>query len=166
MTGNDMEYQRLKDLGNEKFRNKQFEEAKKLYTEAIASKRDEPTAYLNRAACNINLKLFFDALEDCNAALKLDPKLFKGYYRRAVALRNLSRLNLARIDFKKASELDPQSKLVKDELAKLEAMFSQNDRIDVKCHEKPERFRSKKALTTFELQGQYSGMRQYDLSKA
>lgn len=159
------DYQKFKDVGNDKFKMKEFEAAKRLYTQAIEAKRDEPVAYLNRAACNLNLKLYYDVLEDCNQAIMLDPTMCKAFYRRANALFELSRLNLSRADYSRASKLDPQSKIIRDELAKLEAIIRQNTRVDVKNHEKPERFRSKKGLQSFELNNQYSGTRQYNISQ-
>lgn len=157
------EYLTLKDLGNERFKNKDFEGAKRYYTEAIAVKDDDAVAYSNRAACYINLMDYYHVLIDCNRAIELDPQMSKAYYRRAVALRELSCLNFALADFKKVLSLDPDNKGVKEEIKKLEDIFRNNTRVDVKCHDKPEQYQSKNAMQWFNFDNQYSGTKQYKL---
>ena len=156
-------YQEYKDFGNERFKLKDYEGAKEYYSKAIEANNNEPVAYSNMAACNINLKQYYYVVEDCNRAIELDPSMSKAHYRRAIALRHLSRLNLALEDFKKTLQLDPGNKVVKEEINKLEDLLEKNTRLDIECYDKPEKFRSTRPMQHFPLNNQYSGSKQYIL---
>lgn len=156
-------YQKYKDLGSERFKLKDYEGAKEYYSKAIEANNNEPVAYSNRAACNINLKRYYDVIKDCNRAIQLDPNISKAYYRRATALRQLSRINQALADFKHTLQLDPGNKLVKEEIRKLEDILKKNTRLDIECYDKPEEFRSTRTMQHFHLNNQYSGSKQYIL---
>ncbi|KAG8845217.1 hypothetical protein FRB96_002592 [Tulasnella sp. 330] len=68
---NDPEH--LKEQGNFYFKEKDFDVAIDLYTQAIAQRAD-PTYYTNRAAAQMSVKRFKLALEDCNAAMALQSE--------------------------------------------------------------------------------------------
>lgn len=159
------DYQTLKDKGNEKFKAKDYEGALEYYTKAIEIKSNEPIAYSNRAACHINLEQYFDALNDCNKAIELDSNLLKAYYRRAMVLRGLSRFHLALADFKKVLESEPNNKQVKDQIETIESNLRADSRLDMEVIQKPEGFRSRKPLQTFELNNQYTGAKSYILNE-
>uniref|UniRef100_A0A6G1SDG8 Translocon at the outer membrane of chloroplasts 64 n=1 Tax=Aceria tosichella TaxID=561515 RepID=A0A6G1SDG8_9ACAR len=144
-------------------RQKNYEAAKVLYSQAIDAKKDSAVAYSNRAACNLNLKQYYHALDDCNKALELDPNSCKAFYRRAVALGELSRYKLARDDFMRVLSLEPNNKLASDEVGKLKKILEQDGRLVLKTFHKPEEFRSTKPLQKFQLNNQYSGSREYNL---
>lgn len=76
--------QTLKAKGNSLFTSKNYEEAVRLYTQAIRFKADS-IFFANRAACFANLGKHDNVIEDCNAALKLDPVYVKALNRRALA---------------------------------------------------------------------------------
>jgi stress-induced-phosphoprotein 1 len=46
---------------------------------------EDPRGYSNRAACYIKLLAFPSAIDDCDQALKLDPKFIRAYLRKAQA---------------------------------------------------------------------------------
>lgn len=155
------DYENLKNKGNERFKAKQYEAAIGFYSRAIDLKKDEPIAYANRSACYINLKRFFEAKEDCDVAIKLDSSLTKAYYRRAIALKELMRYQLALKDYKMVSSLDSQIELAKKEAKALENLLVEDKRIDVKSHDKPLHLCSKLPIKSFPLNNQYNGAKNY-----
>ena len=69
----------VKLKGNEKFKNNEFAEAKKLYTEAISicpphRKTDLSIIFQNRAAANEKLELLEEAVKDCSQSISLNNK--------------------------------------------------------------------------------------------
>ena len=46
---------------------------------------EDPRGYSNRAACYIKLLAFPSAIDDCDQALKYDPKFIRAYLRKAQA---------------------------------------------------------------------------------
>uniref|UniRef100_A0A1B0CE84 Sperm-associated antigen 1 n=1 Tax=Lutzomyia longipalpis TaxID=7200 RepID=A0A1B0CE84_LUTLO len=71
--------------GNEYFKTKDFEEAHREYSKCIDI---EPSAiaYNNRAIANIKLDRLREAIEDCDACLRVEPKNLKALMRKAQAL--------------------------------------------------------------------------------
>ncbi|RUS17097.1 hypothetical protein BC937DRAFT_90417 [Endogone sp. FLAS-F59071] len=88
----------LKNRGNAKFGSKQYDEAIRLYTQAIAFNPD-PVFYSNRAACYANSGKYDEVIQDCNEALKMDPKYIKALNRRAQAYENKEMLQESLNDF-------------------------------------------------------------------
>jgi len=114
----------LKEQGNNNFKAKNYEKAITLYSEAIGKFtllvqkinysrwfviEIEPheTIYSNRAACFIALKDFKHALEDCQAALRLNPSFSKCYKRMFKANIGLGNIQEAKDALSKAIEMDP-----------------------------------------------------------
>ncbi|TPX57936.1 hypothetical protein SpCBS45565_g06587 [Spizellomyces sp. 'palustris'] len=75
-----------REKGNELFKESNFAEAVKYYTEAIKRNDADPRNYSNRAACYVKLMAFPEAEKDCDAALQLDPNFVKAYIRKAAIL--------------------------------------------------------------------------------
>lgn len=73
----------LKKQGNEFFVKGSFEEAAKLYSEAIDTHGATAVLLTNRAAAKIGLQQFVEAREDAIAAIALDHTFMKAYYRKA-----------------------------------------------------------------------------------
>lgn len=151
------DHETLRSKGNESFKQKDFTKALSFYTDAIAARRDDTIAYLNRAICYINLKRYYEAIEDCNTALALDDTLIKAYYRRALAQKELFRFRLALDDYEKVFDLDPDFALAKEEITKLNKILNSDPRIDIKCYHKPTRFKSTREMQEFDLKNQYIG---------
>lgn len=66
----------------------------------------------NLAATELKLEEFNDVRFSCNAAVKIDPKNFKAFYRRGVANLELKNYELAIDDLKMAHELLPGNRAV------------------------------------------------------
>lgn len=85
----------LRQRGNEAFKRRQFQEAKKLYSQAISLQNSNHLLYGNRSAASHQLKKFHDALEDAEKAIELSPDWPKGYLRKAAACESLQDWNEA-----------------------------------------------------------------------
>lgn len=151
----------LKNKGNEEFKLKNYDKAISYYTEAIASKGDEAVAHTNRALCYINLKKYLEAKDDCDKALSLDPTSVKAYYRRATVMKELLRFEQAIEDLKKVSSLDPNFTLATRELEDLQNVIREDKRIELEPMDKPQEFRSKNPVKTFNLNKHFYGTKTY-----
>ena len=60
----------LKALGNDAFKNKNYEQAIDYFTQAIACNPDDHVFYSNRSNSYVNLKQYDKALEDADQCLK------------------------------------------------------------------------------------------------
>jgi serine/threonine-protein phosphatase 5 len=76
---------KLKDQGNNAFRNQEWDKALEFYTKAIEAYNAEPSFYTNRAQTYIKLEQYGYAIQDADTAIELDPNNVKAYYRRASA---------------------------------------------------------------------------------
>lgn len=74
----------LKEIGNEQFKSKNFDEALKFYHYALSIKED-PVFYSNISACYVSLNDLDKVIEYCNKALQLKPDYSKVLLRRASA---------------------------------------------------------------------------------
>lgn len=74
----------LKEIGNEQFKSKDFDEALKFYHYALSIKED-PVFYSNISACFVSLNDLDKVIEYCNKALQLKPDYSKVLLRRASA---------------------------------------------------------------------------------
>lgn len=73
-------------MGNQAFRNGEYEKAVSMYTKAIDQVRDSPILYNNRALSFIRLSLLKRAIIDCDFVLnKLDEKNLRSWLYRAKA---------------------------------------------------------------------------------
>jgi tetratricopeptide (TPR) repeat protein len=98
----------LKEAGNKAFQLGSFEEAIKLYTQAIEV-QDNHIYYANRANAYLEIDEFQKCIDDCEMAIKLDPKYVKSYVRKGNALLNTVKVQQAIECFKMAVELEPDN---------------------------------------------------------
>jgi hypothetical protein len=104
--------EKLKENGNEKFKNSDFVAAKALYSEALQSCKDEKlktTLYCNRAACNIKLNEYNLCIEDCNAALSIEPTSTKSLFRKATAYEKLENFQSCYVELTKLLRFEPKN---------------------------------------------------------
>ncbi|KAJ2818000.1 Palmitoyl-protein thioesterase 1 [Coemansia erecta] len=97
----------LKTQANALYAKKQYHEAIEKYTEALASDATMVALYTNRAQCHLLTEGYGAAKDDANAALLLEPKLSKAYYRRAAANLAMGLLKEARADYREVTVLSP-----------------------------------------------------------
>lgn len=87
-----------KKSGNDYLKKKEYIKAIRMYSEAIQIDPDNPILYLNRATALMKRKYLgdsYEALRDCQKALKLDPKYVKAHFRLARALLEIKQLTLS-----------------------------------------------------------------------
>merc|ERR1712223_993960 len=70
--------------------NEAFKQGKELYTSAILEYDGNHVIFTNRAQAEIQLKQYFEASKDCEAAIKLNPDSIKAHIHLAKALNGLS----------------------------------------------------------------------------
>ncbi|KAM6495667.1 40S ribosomal protein S7 [Amanita muscaria] len=102
----------FKEQGNDYFKGKRYREALGFYTQGIDAKPTDPTMQeallCNRAACNLELKNYGSVLRDCSGALTINTRSSKAYFRSALALLALERVE-------EALDCCDRSKMEKDE---------------------------------------------------
>ncbi|KAK0407805.1 hypothetical protein QR680_003603 [Steinernema hermaphroditum] len=115
-----------KTLGNTEFGKGNWQEAAKLYTEALDTCPlqfgDERATYLaNRAAAYMKQELWEKAIEDCSEAIKLGPKNNKALTRRAICYTKDDKdLDKALEDYKELNKLEPNNRTHQIEIVMLE----------------------------------------------
>ncbi|KAK9455113.1 hypothetical protein V1511DRAFT_499497 [Dipodascopsis uninucleata] len=106
--------------GNAAFSKQDFKTAIALYSRALSYNPNDPVFYSNRAACQLKLKEWKRAEEDCSLALAIadsgDSVIVKVLWRRGVARRELENLKDARMDLERALKIEPNNKAVQEEL--------------------------------------------------
>ena len=90
----EVEIDKLREKANELFRNERFEEAVEVYSSVINCKEKlvslDPRFFSNRASAYLRLQLYEKALEDAKTYISRCPKCWKGYARKALALKGLN----------------------------------------------------------------------------
>lgn len=109
-----------RELGNQLFKNNNFEEAAKLYSRGIEQEPRSSILYNNRSACYLSLKRFQEAEDDAQQSIGLDPTA-KGYARLARAQIGLGKNDIAKVNLQRATEIEPDNATYRQELALLNA---------------------------------------------
>jgi len=117
-----------KERGNAHFKNAEFPEAVKAYTEAISHAPDDPVMYSNRAAAYMKLGEYPTALRDCDKCLELNPNFVKGYSRKGTCHFFMKEYHKAMEAYDKGHTVDPSNQECIDGIAKVEqAVASQQN---------------------------------------
>jgi len=98
-----------KAKGNEFYKSKNYKSAISSYTKAIELDVNSAALLTNRAAAQLMLLNYKEAMDDCNAAILLDNTNSKAYFRKATALKGLGRLTDAIASLDKGLDIDPRS---------------------------------------------------------
>lgn len=85
--------------------------------ESKASESFLLAAFLNLAMCYLKLREYAKAVECCDKALGLDQDNEKGLYRRGEARLLMNEFELAKCDFQKVLEVNPQNKAAKSQIS-------------------------------------------------
>lgn len=98
-----------KEKGNEFFKQGDYSNAMKHYTEAIQRNPDDAKLYSNRAACYTKLAAFDLGLKDCETCCRLDETFIKGWIRKGKILQVMQKSSEALTAYQKALEIDPNN---------------------------------------------------------
>lgn len=99
---------------NEFYKNHDWVNALKNYTEAVNRDPKNPKYYSNRAACYIKLMSLNDALVDCESALALDNNFLRAHQRYGNVQMMMKRYHKALTTYEKALKLFPDDAELKD----------------------------------------------------
>ncbi|KAG6411896.1 hypothetical protein SASPL_124549 [Salvia splendens] len=121
---------------------KRYEKAAKYIEHDSSFSEDEKkqakalkiTCNLNDAACKLKLRDFKQAEKLCTKVLELESINVKALFRRAQAYMNMSDLDLAEFDIKKALELDPNNRDLKVEYKMLKEKVKEYNKKDAKFY--------------------------------
>ncbi|CAG7868211.1 unnamed protein product [Brassica rapa] len=114
-----------KEKGNQAFKEKQWQKAIGMYSEAIKLNDKNGTYYSNRAAAYLELGSYRQAEADCTKALTLDKKNIKAYLRRGTAREMLGNFKEAIDDFSYSLVLEPNNKRAALSADRLRKVFLQ-----------------------------------------
>ena len=161
--------QSFKDQGNEQVKLKQWQDAREFYTKAIAVLTDknadkydksedpfvdakkekelEEQCYVNRALCQLSLKNYRATTLDCAAALKINSKNVKAYYRSASALLALNKLHEAEDACRRGLDLDIENVAMQALTSKIyNALAAQKAAADRKSAEQQKKLQERLTL--------------------
>lgn len=106
----------FKNQGNDAYKTKQFQIAVEYYTKGLEMEITDTAItsalYLNRAACNLELKNYRRCIEDCKKVLQLDERNVKACYRTARAFFAVDRFDEAILILEYATGIDLANKEV------------------------------------------------------
>lgn len=119
--------QSIKVEGNELFKVGDYKGALEKYTKAlsIADSSDRAVLLNNRAATNIKLLRYEDAVKDASEVLELNPTDVKALFRRSQACEALGKVNEAFKDARQVLHLEPQNTAVQQSLRRLSQTLQQ-----------------------------------------
>ncbi|KAJ3587201.1 hypothetical protein NHX12_010799 [Muraenolepis orangiensis] len=144
----------VKNIGNDFFKKQDWASAIKKYSKALRylevsgevleedeqlQTRLEPVALsctLNKAACQLKLCLWQEALDSCNQVLELDESNTKALFRRSQAWQGLKDLDQAMADLKKAQDIAPQDKAVAGEMRRVQIKVKEEKEAEKKIYAK------------------------------
>ncbi|KAH7952766.1 hypothetical protein HPB49_000960 [Dermacentor silvarum] len=113
--------QGVKQEGNDLFKAGDFVGALDKYTKAlsIVDSRERAVLLNNRAAANLKLRRYEDALKDTSEVLELNPMDVKALFRRSQAYEALGKTDEAFKDARKLLHIDPKNSAVQQWLRRL-----------------------------------------------
>lgn len=119
----------FKNQGNDCFKAKQYKNAEIYYTKGldVNCKVDaiNVALYVNRAACNLELKNYRRCIEDCKKALLIDAMNVKAAYRAGKALFAVERYDEAKQILEFGLHIDANNKVIADCMGKIKEKEAQ-----------------------------------------
>lgn len=136
------EAEKLKEQGNEEFKNENWDSAIDFYTQAIklaeSDSRELATYLKNRAAAYLKKQKYEDAMKDCNKSLEIVPTDPKTLFRRSQALEALERYEEAYRDARQVINVDPNNTAIKPVLERLHQIVQERLRQNAQTQTKVE----------------------------
>jgi len=115
-----------KEKGNEFFKQQNYPEAIKTYSEAIRRNPQDHVLFSNRAACYTKLGEWQLGLKDCEECIRLNPTFVKAYIRKAVLETAMKQYHKAVDTYNEALKIEPDNSEVKDGIDRVIALISQS----------------------------------------
>lgn len=113
----------FKNQGNDCFKTKQYKDAVEFYTKGLdmdcGVNEINVALYINRAACNLELKNYRRCIEDCKKALIIDENNVRACYRAGKAFFLVERYDEASQILQYGLTKDPENKPIKETLTAL-----------------------------------------------
>ena len=125
-----MSQEQFKAKGNDAFKAKQYPEAIDWYTKAIEVDPNCEAAgalYSNRAASYTALGKFQEAIADGDACARVRPNWLKGYFRKAVALESLGKLDEALKAYDESLKTEPNNEEVQTKINNLRLQIKERN---------------------------------------
>lgn len=142
----------FKNQGNNCFKFKQYKNAVEYYTQGleVECKVDaiNVALYVNRAACNLELKNYRRCIEDCKKALLIDEDNVKACYRAGRAFLAVERYDEAKQVLQYGLTKDPENKAIQETLRKVEEKEKQIEEKRLKKEREEHQERLRKELLT------------------
>lgn len=119
----------FKNQGNDCFKTKRYQDAVQFYTKGIdvdcGVDSINSALFVNRAACNLELKNYRRCIEDCKKVLLIDEKNVKACYRAGKAFFAVERYDESTQILQFGLTIDPENKPLKDTLKQVENKVAQ-----------------------------------------
>lgn len=135
----------FKNQGNDCFKVKRYKTAVEYYTKGLDMDCNDDTInkalYLNRAACNLEMKNYRSCIEDCKKVLLIDPKNVKACFRSGKAFMLVKRYPEAIEILKYGLVVDPENTDMKSLIEKVTAAANEETRMAALREAKAERSR-------------------------
>ncbi|KAK9148001.1 hypothetical protein Scep_006758 [Stephania cephalantha] len=128
-----------REKGNECFKQQNYPEAVKHYTEALRRNPKDPKVYSNRAACYTKLGALPEGLKDAEKCIELDPTFSKGYTRKGAVQFFMKEYDKAMETYQEGLKLDPNNQELLDGVRRCVEQINKANRGDISPEELKER---------------------------
>lgn len=128
-----------REKGNEFFKQQQYPEAIKHYTEALRRNPNDARVYSNRAACYTKLAALPEGLKDANKCIELDPSFTKGYSRKAAIQFFMKEYDKALETYQEGLKLDENNQELLEGVRRCIEQINKTNRGDISPEEMKER---------------------------
>ncbi|KAJ7569117.1 hypothetical protein O6H91_01G061400 [Diphasiastrum complanatum] len=128
-----------REKGNDYFKQQQYPEAVKHYTEAIKRNPSDVKAYSNRAASYTKLGAFPEGLKDANKCLEIDPTFSKGYSRKGAIQFFMKEYDKALETYQTGLKYDEGNQEILDGMRRCVEQINKTNRGDISAEDLKER---------------------------
>nr|QBS00795.1 HSP70 [Agave sisalana] len=128
-----------REKGNEFFKQQQYPEAVRHYTEALKRNPRDPRVYSNRAACYTKLGALPEGLKDAEKCIELDPTFSKGYTRKGAVQFFMKEYDKALETYQEGLKHDPNNPELVDGVRRCVEQINKTNRGEFSPEELKER---------------------------
>jgi stress-induced-phosphoprotein 1 len=140
-----------REKGNDFFKQQNYPEAVRHYTEALKRNPKDPRVYSNRAACYTKLGALPEGLKDAEKCIELDPTFTKGYTRKGAIQFFMKEYDKAMLTYQEGLKHDPNNQELTDGIRRCVEQVNKAGRGDLTPEELQER--QAKGMQDPEIQG-------------